>query len=180
MKTLVSVGITLVAVGMAVLVRGQGAVDPKLKEVLAKLPTPGGGEVFVRTIPADVLRDFPGRCFSVNNGEFYSVNDTWRIKGVCAMAECMALPINEKGQLGLFEQVFDCGPRVLDTVKECTYEREETLTAKFPDCCPTFTCGPGFNARDLLLPSGPEGTDPPADANGQKGAGSAAAATPTQ
>lgn len=135
----------------------------ELEEVLARLPTPGSGEVFVRTIPADVLRDYPGGCYSFNNNEFYNVSATWRIKGVCAMAECMALPINKEGQLGLFEQVFDCGPRVLDTVKECQYTREEDLTKKFPDCCPTFTCGGGFDARDLLRPSGPpEGADAPA------------------
>merc|ERR1740128_461061 len=158
MKTLMSVGITLVAVGMVALVRGQaqgGAADPKLEEVLSKLPTPGSGEVFVRTIPADVLRDYPGECYSYNNHAFYAVNQTWRITDVCAMAECMALPINKDGQLGLFEQVFDCGPRVLDSVTECKYTREETLTAKFPDCCPTFSCNAGFDARDLLRPSGP-------------------------
>ncbi|XP_043238528.1 uncharacterized protein LOC122390026 [Amphibalanus amphitrite] len=155
MKTLVcSIGITLVAVGLSALVSAQApAADPKLEEVIAKLPTPGSGQVFVRTIPADVLRDYPGRCFSYNNYEFYNVNDTWNINGVCAMAECMALPINQDGQLGLFEQVFDCGPSVVKTVKECTYTREADLTKKFPDCCPTFTCTDGFDARDLLRPA---------------------------
>ena len=49
--------------------------------------------------------DYPGQCFSYNNREFYNVSNTWNINGVCAMAECMALPINQDGQLGLFEQV---------------------------------------------------------------------------
>ena len=56
-----TIGIALVAVGLASPASAQGPgsappIDPKLEEVLAKLPTPGSGEVFVRTIPADVLR----------------------------------------------------------------------------------------------------------------------------
>ena len=53
----------------------------------------------------NISTDHPGRCFSFNNNEFFNVNETWNINGVCAMAECMALPINQDGQLGLFEQV---------------------------------------------------------------------------
>ena len=61
-------------------------------------------------------------------------------------------------------QVFDCGPSVVKTVKECTYTREVDLNKKFPDCCPTFTCTDGFDARDLLRPAGappaPESAEP--------------------
>lgn len=57
MKTLVSGSIALVVVALATLVAAQGpSVDPKLQEVLDALPTPGSGEIFNRTIPADVLR----------------------------------------------------------------------------------------------------------------------------
>ena len=57
-------------------------------------------------------------------------------------------------------QVFDCGPSVVKSIKECTYTRELDLTKKFPDCCPTFTCGNGFEARDLLRPAGPPPSGP--------------------
>ena len=55
----------------------------------------------------DAFADTPGRCYSFNNHDFYNVNETWAIKGVCAVAECMALPINQDGHLGYFEQVRD-------------------------------------------------------------------------
>ena len=56
-----SIGIFLVAVGQASAQAAAGeaaapAAEPTLDEILAKLPTPGSGQVFVRTIPADVLR----------------------------------------------------------------------------------------------------------------------------
>jgi len=135
----------------------RAAQQAAVEEALSKLPLPGSGAIFTREIPADVLRDYQGVCFSVNNGQFYEDGQSWAIKGVCAKATCLLreIPIDEKRAIPrFFEAVEDCGPRFNATaVKECKYTREENLAETFPACCPTFECDASFDARDLLRPS---------------------------
>merc|ERR1711976_805241 len=66
----------------------------------------------VRLIPADVLRDFPGRCYSWTSGKWYNPNDTWSLKPFCGKARCVALRNTKTNKTFLGEEVTDCGPLV--------------------------------------------------------------------
>merc|ERR1712025_573524 len=69
-------------------------------------------EPIVRLIPADVLRDFPGRCYSWTSGKWYNPNDTWSLKPFCGKARCVALRNTKTNKTFLGEEVTDCGPLV--------------------------------------------------------------------
>jgi len=100
---------------------------------------------FVRLIPADVLRDFPGRCYSWTSGKWYNPNDTWSLKPFCGSARCVALRNTKTNKTFLGEEVTDCGPLVdLEKSPECVELPEEFDTeAEFPGCCPVYDCPEG-------------------------------------
>jgi hypothetical protein len=100
---------------------------------------------FVRLIPADVLRDFPGRCYSWTSGNFANPNETWSLKPFCGQSRCVALRNTETNKTFLGEEVTDCGPLV-DTEKspDCQLLQDQYDTeAEFPGCCPVYDCAEG-------------------------------------
>jgi len=108
-------------------------------------------EPFVRLIPADVLRDFPGRCYSWTSGKWYNPNDTWSLKPFCGKARCVALRNTKTNKTFLGEEVTDCGPLVdLEQSPGCKNNTELfDLTGEFDatedklSCCPVFECEEG-------------------------------------
>jgi len=105
-------------------------------------------EPFVRLIPADVLRDFPGRCYSWTSGKWFNPNDTWSLKPFCGKARCVALRNTKTNKTFLGEEVTDCGPLVdLEKSPDCIQlddqfdpEGEFDSTADTFSCCPVFDC----------------------------------------
>merc|ERR1711902_54469 len=108
-------------------------------------------EPFVRLIPADVLRDFPGRCYSWTSGKWFNPNDTWSLKPFCGKARCVALRNTKTNKTFLGEEVTDCGPLVdLEKSPDCTQlddqfdaQGEFDATADTASCCPVYDCPEG-------------------------------------
>merc|ERR1712095_102961 len=96
----------------------------------------------VRLIPADVLRDFPGKCYSWTSQKWYAPNDTWSLKPFCGKARCVALRNTKTNKTFLGEEVTDCGPLVdLEQSPDCTQLDEQfDAEAEFPSCCPVYDC----------------------------------------
>merc|ERR1712029_738028 len=63
----------------------------------------------VRLIPADVLRDFPGKCYSWVNQKWYQPNETWSLKPFCGSSRCTGLRNTKTNKTFLGEEVQDCG-----------------------------------------------------------------------
>jgi len=97
---------------------------------------------FIRLIPADVLRDFPGRCYSWTSGKWYNPNDTWSLKPFCGASRCVALRNTKTNKTFLGEEVTDCGPLVdLEKSPDCTQLDDQfDAEAEFPSCCPVYDC----------------------------------------
>ncbi|XP_037952848.1 uncharacterized protein LOC119683276 [Teleopsis dalmanni] len=88
-------------------------------------------------IPADVLRDFPGRCFAVSHCKLFKIEESWDLKTTCGRSTCIRDTINLDK---LLEKVEICPPYPPSTA-ECTiYVPETDITASYPNCCPTFLC----------------------------------------
>merc|ERR1712018_1001507 len=69
-------------------------------------------EPFIRRIPADVLRDFPGKCFAWTAVKWYSPNETWSLKPFCGRSRCTILRNIRTNETFLSEEVTDCGPLI--------------------------------------------------------------------
>merc|ERR1712029_380049 len=83
-------------------------------------------EPFVRLIPADVLRDFPGRCYSWTSGKWFNPNDTWSLKPFSGKARCVALRNTKTNKTFLGEEVTDCGPLIdLEKSTDCTELKDQ-------------------------------------------------------
>ena len=97
---------------------------------------------FVRLIPADVLRDFPNRCYSWTSGKWFSPNDTWSLKPFCGAARCVALRNTKTNKTFFGEEVTDCGPLVdLEKSPDCQQLDDQfDAEGEFPSCCPVYDC----------------------------------------
>ncbi|XP_071530347.1 uncharacterized protein [Panulirus ornatus] len=94
-------------------------------------------EVAVRVLKADVLRDFPGKCFGSTVCRVFDVDEKWPLFPFCGEATCV------KNATGLFEHVKDCGPRVKPN-NDCTVEFPDGENiGPFPACCPKVNCAAG-------------------------------------
>ncbi|XP_045604387.1 uncharacterized protein [Procambarus clarkii] len=91
---------------------------------------------YIRKLPADRLRDFPGMCFGSTICKVFNVGGTWPLRPFCGNATC----VQE-------------GEQLLEVVQECARAKpnpdctENPIDPKqelfFPACCPTFTCKEG-------------------------------------
>ncbi|XP_037952838.1 uncharacterized protein LOC119683266 [Teleopsis dalmanni] len=93
-------------------------------------------------VPADVLRDFPERCFAAHHCKLFKVGESWDLKTTCGRSTCVRDKINSNK---LFEKVEICEPLPPNTA-ECTiYVPETDISASFPCCCPKFFCNVNDN-----------------------------------
>merc|ERR1712113_1380250 len=99
----------------------------------------------VRLIPADVLRDFPGKCYSWTSQKWYAPNDTWSLKPFCGKARCVALRNTKTNATFLGEEVTDCGLIIdLEKTTDCQIvEDQYDAKAEYPTCCPVYKCPEG-------------------------------------
>merc|ERR1719187_436964 len=92
----------------------------------------------VRDLDADVLREYPGLCFSSTNLNFYVPGMSWTLFPFCGVATC----VEEKGKL--IERINDCGPQPKPN-EECKIAnlkalQDNTTILAFPECCPQYEC----------------------------------------
>ncbi|XP_069979593.1 uncharacterized protein [Penaeus vannamei] len=95
---------------------------------------------FVRDFRANVLREFPGLCFSAITFRLYLENQSWSLFPICGKAECI-----NNGHMNV-ERVHDCGPQprnpVLCTIANLAELRRNTIL-EYPSCCPKYVCPDG-------------------------------------
>ncbi|XP_076068268.1 uncharacterized protein LOC143040753 [Oratosquilla oratoria] len=103
-------------------------------------------KTFVRDLPADVLRDFPGSCFASTACSIFNVSKSWSLSPFCGRATC----VQGKGG-NLIERVEDCGP-LPNPNSDCRIANPEAVNQTFPACCPEFECAPG---TELTYPDVP-------------------------
>jgi len=98
-----------------------------------------------RLIPADVLRDFPGKCYSWVSQKWFQPNETWSLKPFCGSSRCTGLRNTKTNKTFLGEEVQDCGLIVdLEKTPDCTLlEDQYDQKAEFPECCPVYDCTEG-------------------------------------
>ncbi|XP_066961335.1 uncharacterized protein [Macrobrachium rosenbergii] len=90
----------------------------------------------VRSLAADVLRDFPGACFGSTACRVFQVGESWPLSPFCGKASCV-----KEGEK-LLEKVEDCGIRPKES-PGCKIINEADLEKAFPDCCPVYECQEG-------------------------------------
>merc|ERR1712061_295554 len=88
-------------------------------------------EVMQRDLAADLLRDYPGLCFSSTNLNFYVPGMSWSLFPFCGVATC----VEEKGKL--IERINDCGPQPKPN------EQCKIANLANPECCPQYECPKG-------------------------------------
>ncbi|XP_034827720.1 uncharacterized protein [Maniola hyperantus] len=129
---------------LAVFALAFAAEEKKAEEPTAK--------IYMRLIPADVLRDFPGLCFASTRCATVEPGNSWDLAPFCGRSTCK---VSEDTPPRLLELVEDCGPLPIANPK-CKLDTDKTnKTAPFPGCCPVFTCEDGAKLEYPELPTPP-------------------------
>merc|ERR1719187_321804 len=98
----------------------------------------------VRDLDADVLREYPGLCFSSTNLNFYVPGMSWTLHPYCGVASCV-----QGADGSLLERVTDCGPQPKTPLPQgCTIAnlrqlQDNSTVLSYPKCCAQFECPEG-------------------------------------
>ncbi|XP_037935028.1 uncharacterized protein LOC119669272 [Teleopsis dalmanni] len=86
---------------------------------------------------ADVLTDFPDKCFAATHCKLFEIGETWNLKTTCGRSTCLRDEFNKNR---LFEKVETC--EFLPPIKEkCTSDNNRSnIVAPYPNCCPQYVC----------------------------------------
>ncbi|XP_037935029.1 uncharacterized protein LOC119669273 [Teleopsis dalmanni] len=88
-------------------------------------------------IPADVLRDFPGKCFAVNHCKTFEVGESWDLKTKCGRSTCVQ---DELIKDKLFEKVETCEHLPPNKEKCVAGIDKSKIVVPYPHCCPNYIC----------------------------------------
>jgi len=97
----------------------------------------------IRYLAADVLRDYPGRCFDSNRCAIKNVGQSWTVHNVCERSACQRATNGT-----LLERRTRCREISGIPSEDCYIIRVEGMP--FPHCCPKLYCNDTRVTPDIL------------------------------